>query len=62
MSKVEPKDEEQVVYVTINNKTSGNVYHYDDNCRSISNDANLRKSTEEQEKVWRDGCSWCTEE
>ena len=62
MSKVEPKDEEQVVYVVINNMSSGTMYHYDDECRGIKSDCKLRKSTEEQEKVWRDGCSWCTEE
>jgi len=63
MSKVEPKDDgEQVVYVTINNKTSGSAYHYDENCRGIKSDSQLRKSTEERERVWRDGCKWCTEE
>lgn len=62
MSKAEPKEDDQVVYVVVNNLTSGTKYHYDDQCRGINKGATLRDSTEKQERVWRDGCKWCTEE
>jgi len=62
MSKVEPKEDEQVVYVIVKHSSSGTAYHYDENCHAINGDSKLRKSTEEREEVWRDGCGWCTEE
>jgi len=53
------------VYITIANKTSGNCYHEDPNCKYLKGKSmdDLRESTKSFEDGWgRDACSWCCED